>query len=169
MLQHSIENRSQLMPTRRQSDFFACPHREQPLIKGVDLRLKTGRHARAPIQPGAHRRATSPHGAPAAQGPTVAIEGRHTNQGRDVLPCERPQCGECQQQRPGTHRPNAEDTVPQVGIFAPQRAGTKHRLQVVIQRGDACLEPGNMRLNVLWQALTRPREAVRYGLEESRT
>src|SRR5262249_8311985 len=33
MLQHRIENRQQLMHTRRQSDFFAFPCSEQPLIK----------------------------------------------------------------------------------------------------------------------------------------
>src|ERR1700752_4545995 len=75
MLQHSIENRQQLMHTRRQSDFFDFPCREQPLIKGFDLRVKTGRHERAHVQHGAHMRATSPNGAPAPQGPTVAIEG----------------------------------------------------------------------------------------------
>jgi hypothetical protein len=34
MLQHGIENRHQLMHTRRQSDFFDFPRSEQPLIKG---------------------------------------------------------------------------------------------------------------------------------------
>src|SRR5215510_7494600 len=42
MLQHSIENRHQLMHTRRQSDFFDFPCSEQPLIQGFDLRMKTG-------------------------------------------------------------------------------------------------------------------------------
>ena len=93
MLQHGIENRHQLMHTRRQSDFFDFPRSEQPLIKGFDLRIKPCRHERAHVQHGAHMRATSPNGAPASQGPTVAIEGRHADSGRDLLPCECPQLG----------------------------------------------------------------------------
>ena len=76
MLQHRIENRHQLMHTRRQSDFFEFPCSEQPLIKDFDLWIKPCRHERAHVQHGAHMRATSPDGAPAPQGPTVAIERR---------------------------------------------------------------------------------------------
>ena len=130
------------------------------MIKGFDLRIKTGRHERAHVQHGAHMRTTSPNNASAPQGPTVAMEGCHADQGRDLLPRERPQLGEFQQQRPGTHRPNTRDTLQQVVVFAPQRASPEHRLQVVVQRGDARIEPGNMGLDVLGQALARPREAI---------
>src|SRR5262249_54209539 len=73
MLQHGIENRQHLMHARRQSDFFEFPCSEQPLIKDFDLWIKPGRHERAHVQHGAHMRATAPDGAPASQGPTVAI------------------------------------------------------------------------------------------------
>jgi len=48
----------------------------QPLIKDFDLWIKPCRHERAHGQHGAHMRAPSPDGAPAPQGPTVAIERR---------------------------------------------------------------------------------------------
>ena len=111
MLQHSMENRQQRMPTRRQSDLCDLPCSEQPLIKGLALRMKTCRHERTHGQPGTPRRATAPHDAPAPQRPTVAIEGRHAHQGRDVLPRACPPLGEFQQQRLRTHRPNTWDTL----------------------------------------------------------
>src|SRR4029450_10957184 len=97
--------------TRRQSDFFDFPCSEQPWIKGFDLRMKTCRHERTHVQHGAHMRASAPDRAPTAESPTVAIEGRHADQGCDLLPRERPQRGEFPQERPGTHRPNARDTL----------------------------------------------------------
>jgi len=130
------------MPTRRQSDFFAFPCSEQPVITGCDLRMKPCRHERAHGQHGAPLRAPTPPGAPAPQRPTVAMEGRHTHQGRDWLPRECPQLGQFQQERPSTHRPHAGDTLQEIIVFAPQRAGPEHPLQVIVQRGATRLEPG---------------------------
>src|SRR5215831_11999533 len=160
MLQHGIEHRQQLMHTRRQSDFFAFPCSEKPLIKGFDLRVETCRHERAHVQYGAHMRAAAPNGAPAPQSSTIAVERRHADQGRTLLPRERPQLGEFQQESPGTHWPNAWNTLQQVIVFSPQWARPEHRLEVVVSRGNARIEPGNMGLNVLRQAPARPREAV---------
>ena len=70
------------------------------------------------------------------------MQGRHADQRRDLLPRERPQLGELQQQRPGTHRPNARGTLQQIVVVPPQRAGPERRLEVVVQRGQACIEPG---------------------------
>ncbi len=94
MLQHGIENGQQLMHTRRQGDFFDFPRGEEPLVKRFDLRVVARGHQRAHVQHGAHMRAPAPDRAPTAEGPTVAIEGRHADQGRDVLPCACPQLGE---------------------------------------------------------------------------
>src|SRR5215831_15810815 len=101
-------------------------------------------------------RPPAPDRAPTTEGPTVTIERRHTDQGSDLLPRERPQLGEFQQQRAGTHGPNALGTLQQLVLLPPQRAGPEHRLQVVVQRGDARIEPGNMGLNVLYLAPTCP-------------
>src|SRR5438445_11956313 len=105
-------------------------------------------------------RPPAPDRAPTTEGPTVTIERRHADQGRDLLPRERPQLGECQQQGPGTHGPNALGTLQQIVIFPPQWAGPEHRLEVVVQRGDSRIEPRNMGRNILREALARPREAV---------
>ena len=94
------------------------------------------------------------------QGPTVAIERRHAHQRRDLLAREGPQLGEFQHQRPGTHGPNARGTLQQVVVFPPQRAGPEQRLEVIVQRGQALVEPGDMRLNVRLETPARPREAV---------
>src|SRR6266481_2818386 len=72
-------------------------------------------------------RPPAPDRAPTAEGPTVAIEGRHADQGRDLLPRERPQLGEFQQQRAGTHGPNALGTLQQIVIFV----GSSPRLRPV--------------------------------------
>src|SRR6266567_19853 len=105
-------------------------------------------------------RPPAPDRAPTAEGPTVAIEGRHADQGRDLLPRERPQLGEFQQQRAGTHGPNALGTLQQIVIFPPQRASPEQRLEVVVQRGDTRIEPRNMGSNILREAHARPRQAV---------
>src|SRR5574341_1645839 len=108
-------------------------------------------------------RAPAPDRAPTAEGPTVAIEGRHTDQGRDLLPRERPQRGEFPQQRVGTHGPNALGTLQYIVVFPPQGAGPEQRLEGVVQRGDTCIEPGNMGLNVLCETCVGPRQTVLFG------
>src|SRR3989442_1518940 len=105
-------------------------------------------------------RAPAPDHAPPAEGPTVTMQRRHADQGRDLLPRERPQLGEFQQQRVGTHGPNALGTLQQVVIFPPQRAGPESGLEVVVQRGDGRIEPRNMGSNILREARVRPRQAV---------
>src|ERR1044071_5127014 len=105
-------------------------------------------------------RAPAPDRTPTAEGSAITIQRRHADQGRDLLPRERPQLREFQYQRPGTHRPNARSTLQQVVVFPPQWAGSKHRLDIVVQRGDTCIEPCYMGDNILGEALTRPREAV---------
>src|SRR5262245_10695923 len=82
------------------------------------------------------------------------------DQGRNVLPRERPQLGECQQESPGTHGPNAWSPLHQVIVFAPPWASPEHRLEVVVERGNARMEPGHRGLNVRRQAPACPREAV---------
>ena len=111
MLQHGVENRQELVHARREGDFLDFTSGQQTLVEGPNHWVETCRHERAHVQHGAHMRAASPNGAPTPHGPTVAIEGRHTDQGRDLLPRERPQLGEFQHQRPGTHGPNARGTL----------------------------------------------------------
>src|SRR5882672_1690570 len=105
-------------------------------------------------------RAPAPDHAPPAEGPTVTIQWRHADQGRDLLPRERPQLREFQQQRAGTHGPNALGTLQQVVLVPPQRAGPEYGLEVVVQRGDGRIEPRNMGSNVRLEAPARPRQAV---------
>ena len=56
--------------------------------------------------------------------------------------------------------PNALGTLPQIVVFPPQRAGPEHRLEVVVQRGDARIEPRHMGRTILREARARPRQAV---------
>ena len=92
--------------------------------------------------------------------PLSQWQRRHADQGRDLLPRERPQLGECQQQRAGTHGPHALGTLQQIVMFPPQRAGPEPRLEVVVQRGDPRIAPRHMGRNILREARARPREAV---------
>src|SRR5439155_2073965 len=78
----------------------------------------------------------------------------------DLPAIEGPQLGEFQQQRPGTHGPNARGTLQQVIVFPPHRAGPEQRLEVIVQRSQALVEPGDMCLNVRLETPARPREAV---------
>ena len=151
MFQHSIENGQKLPHTGRQRDFFDLSRGEQPLVKSFDPRVVTRGPEGAHGQDDAHVRAATPNGAPTPQGPTVAMEGCYTHQGRARLPRERPQCGEFQPQRPRTHGPNTWGTLPQIVVFPPPRAGPQQCLKVVVQRGQSLIEPGNMGLNVLYE------------------
>src|SRR6266849_3881465 len=105
-------------------------------------------------------RAPAPAHAPPAEGPPVTMQRRHADQGGALLPRERPQRGEFQPQRAGTHGPNALGTLPQVVMFPPQRAGPEYGLEVVVQRGDGRIEPRHMGSNVRLEAPARPRQAV---------
>ena len=67
------------VPTGHQGHFFDFPDGEQPFIKGFDPRVEARGHERAHRQDGAPVRPASPNGAPAPQGPTVAIERGHTD------------------------------------------------------------------------------------------
>src|SRR5437764_11776458 len=111
MLQHGVEYGQKLMHTRRQGHFFDLPRREEPFAKGFDPRVVTRGHEGAHVEHGAHVRAASPDYAPTPDGPTVAIDGCHANQRRNLLARARPQRGECQQQRASTHGPNARGTL----------------------------------------------------------
>ena len=106
-------------------------------------------------------RAPAPDRAPTAEGATVAIAGRHADQGRDLLPRARPQLGACPPQRAGPHGPHARGTLPQIVIFPPPRAGPEPRLAVVVQRGDTRMAPRHRGRKSLREARARPRQAVR--------
>ena len=88
------------------------------------------------------------------------MEGRDAHQRRDLLPRARPPFREFQQQRPGTHGPNARGPLQEGVVVSPQRTGPEHRLEVVVQRSQACVAPGDMLRNVRCQARARPRQAV---------
>ena len=105
-------------------------------------------------------RAATPDRPAPPQSPTIAIEGCDADQGGDLLPCECPQFGEFQQQRPGTHGSNARGALQQVVVCPPERTAPQYRLQVVVQRGETCLESGHMGFNVRLDAPAGPREAV---------
>ena len=94
MLQHGVEYGQKLTHTRRQSHFFDLPRGQEPFVKGFDPRIVARGDKCAHVQHGAHMRATSPHRPPTTEGSTVAIEGCHANQRRNVLAIERPQLGE---------------------------------------------------------------------------
>src|SRR5947207_2665557 len=85
---------------------------------------------------------------------------KRPNAAPNLLPRERPQLGQFQEQGPRTHGANARGTLQQVVVFSPQRARPEHRLQIVVQRSDTRIEPGNMGLDVLRQAPVCPRETV---------
>ena len=160
MLQHGVENGQELVHTGCQGDFFDFPCGEQPFVKDFDPRILARGDEGPHGQHRAHLRAASPHRPPTAEGPTVAMAGRHADPRRALLAREGPQLGEFQHQRPGTHGPNARGTLQQVVVFPPERAGAEQRLEVVVQRGDARIEPRNMGRNVLREARARPRQAV---------
>ena len=96
------------MHTRGRGDFFDFPCSEKPLIKGFDLRVETCRHERAHVARCAHARMPPQM----VRRPTaaVAIQGA-ADQGRNLLPRERPQLGEFQQERPRTYQSNAGPSV----------------------------------------------------------
>ena len=99
----------------RSGRLFDFPRGEEPLVKSFALRIVARGHQRAHIQHGAHMRA--PPRSADRGGPTVAIAGRHADEGRDVLPCERPQRGKFPQQRTRTHGPNALGTLQQIIVL----------------------------------------------------
>jgi hypothetical protein len=119
LLPPSLALRHPLTHTRRQSDFCDLPCRAPPLITGVDLRMQPRRPAGAPGQHGAPMRTPTPQGLPAPPGPTGAMEGRDTDQGRHGLPRARPPRRECQPPRPGTDRPHPGDTLPPGVVCSP--------------------------------------------------
>jgi len=156
MLQHGVEYGETFMHTGRQGHFFDLPRGKKPLTNGFDPWVVARGHETAHVQHGTPMRAASPNGTPAPQGPTVTIAGRHTDQGRDPLPRRRPQLGEFQHQRPGTHGSHARGTLQEIVVFSPERTAPQHRLKVVVQYGQALVEPGHVGCNVRLEASARP-------------
>jgi hypothetical protein len=88
------------------------------------------------------------------------MEGRNPDSRCDLLAREGPQCGECQQQRPGTDGPTAWGTPHQVVVFPPERTPPQHRLEVIVPRGQVRMEPSDRRGNVPLETPAAPRQAV---------
>jgi len=160
MRQHGVEKRQELLHTRGQGDFFAFPRGEEPRVKSVALRVVARGHEGPHGAHRAHMRAPAPERAPTAEGPTGAMEGRHPDHGRALLPRARPQRGEVPEQRAGPHGPHARGTLPPLGMVPPQRAGPEPHREVVVQRGGPRMAPRPRGRTRLREARARPRQAV---------
>ena len=80
---------------------------------------------------------------------------RHAHQRGDLLAMAGPERGECQPPRPGTHGPTPWGARPPVSVFPPPGAGAEPRLEVIVRRGQALVEPGQMRRQVRLEAPAR--------------
>src|SRR5947209_8146693 len=97
------------------------------------------------------------------RGPLSPLRGATPTKAAICCRVSVPQRGEFQQQRAGTHGPNALGTLQYIVVFPPQGAGPEHRLEVVVQRGDTRIEPRNRGLNVLCETRVGPRQTVLIG------
>jgi hypothetical protein len=79
MRQHGVEDGQKLLHTRRQGHFFDLPRREEPFVKGCDLRVVTRGHAGAHGEHGAR-------GLPRFRADLVGSPGRHCGVPRQPTP-----------------------------------------------------------------------------------
>ena len=75
---------------------------------------------------------------------TIAIEGRDADQGGNGAAVQPAELGQFGEQRTRRGRPDAGHAAQQILLHAPDRAGLNRRPDLVIDVGDAPLEPPNV-------------------------
>jgi len=85
MFDHCVENDQELTHARRECHLLRFPCSTQALIEGPDHRIEPGRDNGAHIEDGAHLCPSAPDGAAPSQRAAVTIQGRHADEGHDLL------------------------------------------------------------------------------------
>ena len=97
---HSVEDGQQLPRTSGESHLLGLAGVQQAPIELSQYRIKSGGYQRSHVESRTHLGSTSPDGTFAAIRTTISIEGRHTDQSRDLLAVQLAQlrqiCEQCQ-------------------------------------------------------------------------
>ena len=113
--------RQQLPRTSGESHLLGLAGVQQAPIELSQYRIKSGGYQRSHVESRTHLGSTSPDGTFAAIRTTISIEGRHTDQSRDLLAVQLAQlrqiCEQCQRHL----RPHAGYTAQQVVLLTPCR------------------------------------------------
>ena len=88
MLEHRIQDDEQFAHAGRQRHLLGLPRLTEPLIERANHGIETGGDDRPHIGDCAGMAPASPHRACPTQQPTIATEGHHSHQGRDLLVCQ---------------------------------------------------------------------------------
>src|SRR5512139_1459059 len=102
---------------------------------------------------GTHRRHVQhpPYlGSPAPDDPltlmfaAIPVEGGYARQGRDFLPAQFAQFRQQRQQRSAGHRARPRNTLEQLALRPPDRAGPQGLRQVAVEAFDAFIKPSDV-------------------------
>jgi hypothetical protein len=133
MFKHGIHHRQQFTHTGRQRDLWRVAGLTQPLIERFQDAIMTRRHQRAHIEGRPHSGAATPDGPFSAEGAAVPIQRGDPHQCSDLSAGQGPQLRQLRQQGPRDDGTDAWDTLQQLVVFPPNRAGLNRCGQLLIE------------------------------------
>ncbi len=163
MLHHRIQDEQQLMHTRRQRHLRGLAGRPQPGVERLNHRIAAAGGQGPHIEHRPDRRAPARHRAATPLGPAVPVERGHPDQGGDLLAIQGAQLRETGEQGPREHRAHPGRALQQLLLRAPDRTLPDRAAELVVQGGQAPIEPGQVRLDLLAHRLEGAAEAVLLG------
>jgi hypothetical protein len=160
---HGVQDRQQLAHAGGQCDLRDLPRSPQTLVECFEHWIIADRHEGTHRERGPYRGASPPDRPAAPERATIPVQRGHPDQGSQPLAAQRPQLRQVEQQRACTDRANAGDAAEQVLAFPPYRTRPQRRVEVVVQRRQLGVEPGDMGLDVCLEPWGGTSEAVLFG------
>ena len=165
MFEPGVENRAQLTLTGGQRQLRGLAGTTQTRVEGVEERIVPHGHPGAPREHGTPVGPAAPHGPFAPPGAAIPVAGGDPDPGRARLPAQGPPCWEVGEQRRREHRSHAGGALEQVVWRPPHRAGPHGLVQVVVQRREAALQPGERRVTSGLERVRGAAQAIVLGGE----
>jgi hypothetical protein len=148
MVDHGVQDRQQLAHAGGQRDLCGLPLSAQARVERFEPWLITDRHKSTHRQCSPHRGAIPPNRPAAPERATIPVQRGYSDEGGQPLAAQCAPLRQVEQERACTDRANTGDAAEQFLPFPPSWTRPQRGVEVVVQRRQPDVEPGDRRLDV---------------------
>lgn len=153
MFDHGIENSEQLAHASDQGDFEQFAVSFEPFVKGSNHGIASGGDQGGHVKSAAHRGSTTPDGAPAFEGATVAIEGGDASESGNLSTIESPELRQFSEQCSAGDRTDALNTAQQIFVLFPDRILLDGSVEVSVGALEILFQPSDVSMDAFSDGL----------------